>query len=274
MEQYKIIHFKNTGELNEILIALLSNENFDSFEEKDNELIAYIKKEDLQPENISHLLQSMPALATLQYEISDLENKNWNAEWEKNFEAITIDEKCTIRAPFHAKTNAPYQIEIEPKMAFGTGHHATTAMMISLMLNLDFKDKNILDFGCGTGILSVLAEKMGAKSIFANDIEQPAFENVTINTQLNQCTKISNNLGGIEIVPQTTYDIILANVNTRALLENLKHLQQRMHQNSKIMLSGILIEQKESILAEAKKQKMQLIAEKEQEKWTALLFQK
>lgn len=267
---YKIVKFEVTEDINEILIAVLDTIHFDSYEENDNELIAYIKEEDLDIEALKTTLNSMEVLASLKYEISDLENKNWNEEWESSFKPITIDGECTIRASFHEKFTTKHVIEIEPKMAFGTGHHATTEMMISLMLKMNFEDKTVLDFGTGTGILAILAEQMGAKSIFANDVEDPAYENVAVNAALNNCTKISNNLGGIEIVPNTTYDIILANVNTKALSENLHLLKARMHQDSIILLSGILIDQVAIILEITTNLALKVIETKEKDKWTAL----
>lgn len=270
--EYKKVTFPNNGGKNEILIALLSNINFDSFEEKEDELIAYVKTIDLDVSELKSTLEVIPSLKCMKYKISDLENKNWNAIWESSFEPVIIDELCTIRASFHEKANTKYVIEIEPKMAFGTGHHATTEMMIKFMLKMDFDNKSVLDFGSGTGILSVLAEMMKAKSIFANDVEEPAFENLALNSKLNNCHKISNNLGGIEIVPKEQYDIILANVNTKALSENLHLLKQKMHSNSIILLSGILIEQKDIILKITKDLNLKLEKTLEKDKWTSLYF--
>ncbi len=270
---YKIVTFPYAGKQSDVLIALLSNINFDSFEEKDEELIAYIKTKNLKINELKNVLEVMPSLKCLKFEISDLEEKNWNAEWERNFKPVIIDKSCTIRASFHEKATTKYEIEIEPKMAFGTGHHATTEMMISFMLKLNFKDKTVLDFGSGTGILSILAEKMKAKSIFANDVELPAFENLTTNAKLNNCKKIDNNLGGIEVVPDKKYDIILANVNTKALSENLKYLKEKMSYDSIIMLSGILIEQKNIIFRIAEELKLELLETKEKNKWCSLLFE-
>lgn len=267
---YKIVKFPNTNGTTEILIAVLNEINFDSYEENENELVAYIKEEDLNLSDLESVLGSMEILEGLEYEISDLENKNWNEEWENSFQPITIDGECTIRASFHKEFDTKYVVEIEPKMAFGTGHHATTEMMISFMLKIDFEAKDVLDFGCGTGILSVLAEKMGAKYIFANDVEEPAYENVEVNTALNNCTKISNNLGDISIVPEEQYDIILANVNTHQLSENLHLLKVKMKPNGLIILSGILIEQVDIILKITADLGMKLIETKEKDKWTAL----
>lgn len=270
--EYKKVIFPDTTGKNDILIAILSEINFDSFEEKDNQLIAYVEEPQFDIDELKSSLSILPSLKSLKFKIADLENKNWNAFWESSFKPVVIDNRCTIRGSFHDKATTEYEIEIEPKMAFGTGHHATTNMMISFMLNLDFKNKTVLDFGSGTGILSVLAEKLTAKSIFANDVEDPAFENLAVNAKINNCQKISNNLGGIEVVPDKQYDIILANVNTKALSENLHLLKNKMHQKTIIMLSGILIEQKQIILDICKNLDFVLLETKEQNKWVSLLF--
>lgn len=272
MTKYKKVIFPNTDGKSNILIALLTNIGFDSFEEKENSLIAYIIDKKLNINELKDVLNVLPNLKCLKFEISNLENKNWNAVWESSFKPVVIDKKCTIRASFHEKANTKYEIEIEPKMAFGTGHHATTEMMISFMLKLDFNNKTVLDFGSGTGILSILAEKMGAIYIFANDVEEPAYENLELNAKLNKCEKINNNLGGVEIIPKEKYDIILANVNTKALSENLDFLKEKMHSKTKLMLSGILIEQKNIILTLANELNLSLIDQKEKNKWTSLLF--
>ncbi|MCB0540025.1 MAG: 50S ribosomal protein L11 methyltransferase, partial [Bacteroidetes bacterium] len=182
MQDYKVVTFKETQQQNDILIALLSQLNYNSFEEiDDNTLDAYILKEDYSENEVKEILQQLESFKDIQFLVKDLENKNWNEEWEKSFKPIKISDKCVVRAPFHDATNAKFELLIEPKMAFGTGHHATTEMMLKLMLDIDFKEKNVLDFGAGTGILSLLASKMGAKNIVANDIEEDAFENMKEN---------------------------------------------------------------------------------------------
>ncbi|MGB1248268.1 MAG: 50S ribosomal protein L11 methyltransferase [Chitinophagales bacterium] len=275
MKNYKIVTFTDTQAKNEMLIAILSTIGFDSFEEKDEDtLVGYVEQDTFDKKILSSALMTIPIFNTLRYEVSDLENKNWNEEWESNFQPIIIDDKCTVRAPFHPPSTTAYTIDIEPRMAFGTGHHATTFMMISHMLNLDFNEKEILDFGTGTGILSILAEKMGAKSIFANDVEEPAVENTIINASLNDCDNIETALGGVEVVPKKRYNIVLANVNTLAIEENLSSLETKVEANGLIMLSGILTKHKHRILDLASNLKFTLVAEKEKDNWVALLYQK
>ncbi len=275
MDNYKIVIFSNTNAQNELLIALLSNEAFDSFEEvDDNTLKAYILSDNFDIENMQHLLPDSPNFEAIEFDVQDLPNKNWNEEWEKNFQAIHIGNKCTVRAPFHEKNDAEFDLVIEPKMAFGTGHHATTEMVLSLMLEEDFTNKTVLDFGCGTGILSLLAEKKGASAIDANDIEEPAYINTVENAKLNNCVKITALHGDIQVVPDKTYDIILANVTANILEDNLEKLNQHLKASGQIYLSGILPEQQTKIEAIASSLELTKLSDKAQNNWIALHYQK
>lgn len=275
MQVYRIVHFKNTQSQNDILIAILNDLNFDSYEEtNENELKAYILEEDFNLNLIEEALASLEIFKHIKFEHELLENKNWNAIWEKSFEAIQVGGICEVRAPFHPSSGAKYDLVIEPKMAFGTGHHATTKMVIELMLELDFQDQSVLDFGCGTGILSILAEKLGARSIEANDIEFPAFENTVENAALNRCNSIHALFGDFSVVPNIAYDTILANVTTLTIQENLANLLDLLVEGGSILLSGILLEQKEIVFDLAKSLNLVLISEKNENNWVALHFQK
>ena len=167
-----------------------------------------------------------------------------------------------------------YELVIEPKMAFGTGHHATTAMVMSIMLSMNFKNKLVLDFGCGTGILSLLAEKMGADEIQANDIEEPAYQNTIENAQINKCIKIHPHHGDIAIVPDKKYEIILANVTTNTIKENLGKLISLLTPKGDILLSGILLNQEEEIKKSAHSMDLIFVNRKNQENWVALHYSK
>lgn len=275
MQEYRIVHFKNTQGQNDILIAILNDLSFDSYEEpNDNELKAYILIKDFDLAILEEALASFEIFSNIQFEHEILENKNWNAIWEKSFEAIQVGGICEVRAPFHKSSGAKYDLVIEPKMAFGTGHHATTKMVIELMLELNFKDQIVLDFGCGTGILSILAEKLGAKNIQANDIELAAFENTIENAELNHCKAIHALHGDFSIVPKIAYDTILANVTTLTIQENLYDLLHCLVNGGSILLSGILSEQKEIVFDLAKSLNLTLISEKNENNWIALHYQK
>jgi ribosomal protein L11 methyltransferase len=275
LKKYTVVTLIGTQDLNDLLVAFLADLGYDSFEEtSENELVAYIEETIFDENSLKELLTSVESFENISYHFAPLENKNWNEEWEKSFEPIIVDDLCAVRAPFHQTFSTPYEIVIEPRMAFGTGHHATTEMMISFMLSLDFKNKKVLDFGCGTAILAILAEKLGAAEIFANDIEEPAEENSISNALLNNCHKIEVKLGGIEVVPPVKYDIILANVNTHAILDNGEHLYSRLSDNGIILFSGILAEQKETIINMARILNLSIVGEKLKNNWVALLCQK
>lgn len=275
MKNYTIVQFENTNNQNDLLVAFLSNIDFDSFEEvNENELVAYIEENLFNQEKFDSTIGNIPSLANLKYHVKKLENKNWNEEWEKSFKPIIVDNKCSVRASFHASQNTEYEIVIEPKMAFGTGHHATTEMMISTMLHLDFNNQKVLDFGCGTSILAILVEKLGAKSIFANDIEEPAYENSIVNASINNCHKIEIVLGGIEVVPNEKFGIILANVNTNAILENSKSIVEKLSIHGHILFSGILSSDKETIEQMARMLKLKILTIKEKNNWLLFLCKK
>ena len=275
MQQYKIVVIENTKNQNDLVIALLNDLEFDSFEEvSDNSLKAYIHKELYNEESFVSLFKSIPVFESMSYTVEDLEDKNWNEVWESSFKPITIGKLCTVRAPFHEQSNAKFELIIEPKMAFGTGHHATTEMVLALMLEMDFKDKAVLDFGCGTGILSLLAEKKGAMFIDANDIEEPAYFNTIENATLNNCFKIKALHGDFNVVPNKSYDIILANVTTNTIQENLEALVKVLNSKGDILLSGILLEQQSLVKNLADSLELNLMAEKNQDNWVALHYRK
>ncbi|HOD11451.1 MAG TPA: 50S ribosomal protein L11 methyltransferase, partial [Flavobacterium sp.] len=193
----------------EILIAELGEKPFESFIETDNGFIAYIQK-DLWSSNILddiYLLTS-PEF-TISYIVEEIDQVNWNEEWEKNFEPIDVDGKCHVRAPFHPKTNAEFDIVIEPKMSFGTGHHETTHMMIQHLLETEVTNMKTLDMGCGTAILAILAEMKGAKPIDAIDIDNWCYLNSIENCERNNCNQISVFEGDAALLKGKKYDLII-----------------------------------------------------------------
>lgn len=272
---YTCVQLSQTKGQNALLIALLDNLGYDSFEESDEEhLIAYIQSAAFNRAELESVLHSLADVKEVAFEVKKLENKNWNELWEQNFKPIKVGINCIVRAPFHPKGNEKFDLIIEPKMAFGTGHHPTTFMMLDFMLNMDFKNTNVLDFGCGTGILSLLAEKKGATNIQANDIEEAACINAKENASLNNCNNICIHEGGIEVVPSQNYDIILANITTNVIQENLPHLLPLLKQGGHILMSGILDYQEDQILSLAKGLKLIKIGHKLKENWIGLHYQK
>lgn len=222
----------------EILIAELGEKPFESFIETELGFSAYIQK-DLCTINILDdiFILNSPEF-TISYTIEEIDQVNWNEEWEKNFEAIDVDGKCNVRAPFHTKTNAEFDIVIEPKMSFGTGHHETTHMMIQHLLETDVTNKITLDMGCGTGILAILAEMKGAKTIDAIDIDNWCYLNSIENAERNNCHNIYVYEGDASILKGKKYDLIIANINRNILLNDMHVYVDCLNKNGVLLLSG------------------------------------
>ena len=205
----------------DILIAELGEVGFESFVETEEGLSAYIQKEDWN----TNILEDIQILNSKEFEIhytfEEIEQTNWNIEWEKNFNPIIVDDVCSVRAPFHEKPNTVYDIVIEPKMSFGTGHHETTHMMIQHILKNDFTNKSVLDMGCGTGILAILAEMKGAKPIDAIDYDNWCYLNSLENVERNDCKHITVLEGDAGLLKNRSYDIIIANINRNILLNDI-----------------------------------------------------
>lgn len=222
----------------EILIAELGYAGFESFVETEEGVTAYIQKEEWQ----DNILDDIHVLNSDEFEISytheDIEQTNWNEEWEKNFKPIVVDATCSVRAPFHDKPNTQYDIVIEPKMSFGTGHHETTHMMIQHILSNDVAGKSVLDMGCGTGVLAILAEMKGAKPIDAIDIDNWCYLNSLENVERNNCSEISVYEGDATLLKEKQYDVIIANINRNILLRDLKIYISCLNGNGILFLSG------------------------------------
>jgi ribosomal protein L11 methyltransferase len=226
----------------EILVALLAEIGFDSFEDIEEGVNAFIPEKNFNADNIACLLKKDPFRETqILYHPRLIENQNWNKKWESNFDPINIENLCRIRAPFHKPEKGfTLDIEIEPKMSFGTGHHQTTWLMVRQIFNLDVKGKRVLDMGCGTGILAIAAEKLGAENVVAIDNDQWAFENATENAERNYCKKIQVLLGDASSLNSMNFDIILANINLNTLINDLPVYKNCLLKKGKLIVSGIL----------------------------------
>lgn len=250
----------------EILIGQLEPLNATGFEQTNMHLLAYFEEEHFPSYDIHEVLKKFA------YHINTVKEENWNAVWEESFQPVMVDDFCAVRAHFHEPvTRVKHEIIITPKMSFGTGHHATTYMMLQGMQSLNFNNKTVLDFGTGTGVLAILAEKLGAASITAMDNDAWSFENVQENIQLNRCTKIQTLLTAT-IPERETYDIIVANITKNVLLEYMGILKSSLKEDSVVLLSGLLEADKSEMLKAAQKWGMKLVQEKEQQGWIALLF--
>lgn len=222
----------------EILIAELGYAGFESFVETETGVTAYIQKTDWNAFILDgiHILNSEEFI--ISYEFNEIEQTNWNAEWETNFKPIVVDDLVTVRAPFHDKPNTKYDLIIEPKMSFGTGHHETTHMMIQHILKNDFKNKSVLDMGCGTGVLAILAEKLGASKLDAIDIDNWCYLNSLENVERNDCKCISVYEGDVRLLEGKTYDTIIANINRNILLADIPTYSDCLNTNGELYLSG------------------------------------
>lgn len=249
----------------EIMVAQLSDIGFEGFEEAGDSLHAFIPESDLNEEALNELLSER-----LEVSRKLVPPTNWNAEWEKDFEPVIVHDFASIRAHFHAPIpNVQHEVIITPKMSFGTGHHATTFMMIEYMRELDLKNKSVLDFGTGTGVLAILAEKLGASAIVAIDNDDWSIENARENIEVNGCKKIellkadTLNLG-------RTFDVILANINKNVLLVNMTAIRQHLKDGGVVIMSGLLNGDRKDIEAAVVKEMLKVVDQKDRQNWIAL----
>ena len=256
-------------EQQEILLALLSEEGYDGFEETSDELNAYISEEQYNEEQLKELISSFSK--TFSKEI--IAPKNWNAEWESSYEPVIVDNFVAVRAHFHQPiTTVEHEIVITPKMSFGTGHHATTWQVMKLMQHINFDNKTVFDFGCGTAVLAILAEKLGAASVLAIDNDDWCIENSIENVEANRCNNITVQKADAPITQQ--FDIILANINRHILLQYMSTLAASLNPNGFIIISGFYKEEDPLLIDAATAQQLTLITSSDRTNWSALLFQK
>jgi ribosomal protein L11 methyltransferase len=256
----------------EILIAELEATPFESFAETEKGFSAFIQKklwDDSILNNISIL--ENPAFK-ISYTIEEIEQVNWNEEWEKNFEAIDVDGICHVRAPFHPKTETKYDIIIEPKMSFGTGHHETTHMMIQHLLETDVTGLKTLDMGCGTAILAILAEMKGAHPIDAIDIDNWCYLNSIENAQRNQCKHITVYEGDATLLKGKKYDLIIANINRNILLNDMQAYVDSLNINGIILFSGFYEEDIPFIDASCVEKGLKFVKKLNRKSWVSLKY--
>jgi len=258
----------------EILIAQLGEEGFESFVENEDGVNAYIQEKDWNAEILKdiQILNSEEFKITFEEEV--IEQINWNSEWEKNFNQIQVDDLVSIRAPFHKNPNLKYDIVIEPKMSFGTGHHETTHMMVQYLLQLDLTNKKTLDMGCGTGILAIFAEMKGAQPIDAIDIDTWCYENSVENVERNNCKHISVFEGDASLLMNKKYDVIIANINRNILLNDMPSYMNCLNDEGIILFSGFYQEDIPIIDAEVSKYGLTLDKIIERNNWVSLKYLK
>lgn len=256
----------------EILIAELGEKPFESFIETEEGFSAFIQKE-FWTENVLdniYLLDSPEFI--ISYTFEEVEQVNWNEEWEKNFEPIDVDGKCHVRAPFHPKTDARFDIIIEPKMSFGTGHHETTHMMIQHILDMDVTNMKTLDMGCGTAILAILAEMKGAQPIDAIDIDNWCYLNSIENAERNNCTHISVYEGDAALLKDKKYDLIIANINRNILLNDMQQYVDCLNADGVLLLSGFYNEDIPFIDASCIEKGLTFVKKLERNNWVSLKY--
>jgi ribosomal protein L11 methyltransferase len=261
--------FEFSGAIDDIASARLYDLGFESFEEKEDSTEGYISEIMVHDDLVKEIENIHPFN---RYEL--IKQQNWNAIWESSFTPITIEDTIHVRATFHPTSNAPYEIIIDPKMAFGTGHHATTHLVLAKMLNLDFKGKRVLDFGCGSGILAIAAEKLGAREIVAIDYDKWSVENTIENSSLNHCEHIrvyqADNLSN----EFDNYDIILANITRDILIQNTKDIIRLLKHGGCAIYSGFIESDLELMQAHLKSFNIHQIKNDKKEDWCVLVFTK
>ncbi|MDR1503097.1 MAG: 50S ribosomal protein L11 methyltransferase, partial [Prevotella sp.] len=262
--------------VNSVLSATIAEIGFESFVEDEFGTTAYIQSDLFNIEELDKTLNTLPVEAEILYTYKSIEDQNWNKEWEKNyFQPLIIDDKCIIQSTFH---NVPaiydYNIYIDPKMAFGTGHHQTTELMIREILKDDFNGKSVLDMGTGTAILAILASMRGANPITAIDIDQWAYDNAIENLNLNNVNNVDVKIGGAELLGSEKFDIILANINRNILLNDIHSYASVLNNGGTLYMSGFYVEDIPAIKEESSKNELIFEYNTEKDNWVAVKFTK
>ncbi len=274
MESYFEFDITCNNDIREQLIAELAEEEYEGFVEHENGFSAYVPGNAFKREVFEQLL--------LKYEINPetvpqrtIAQQNWNAQWEAGYEPIIINDEVVIKAPFHQlEKSYPWELIIQPKNTFGTGHHETTQLMIRLMFQQQFNGKSVFDYGCGTGVLAIMASKLGAHDVYAIDIDEWSIDNVPENMRLNEVTNIVFEKGDLNIVKQQSFDIILANINKNILLDGFKTLGTLLKENGILLISGFYESDQHDLVNEALKYGLQFRQHITKNNWEAIQFTK
>ena len=265
------LKFNPVNPWSDILVAYLSELEYDSFEEIDSGLKAFVETDKFSEESLNQVLSNLDI--KVEYDLQNLKQENWNAKWESNFKAVIIDDRCGIRASFHPSLGVKHEIVITPKMSFGTGHHSTTFGMMKTMIDLDFINKKVLDMGCGTAVLAILASMLKAKEILAVDIDEWAYTNSLENIQINNVSIVDVVQGGSEQIKET-FDIILANINRNVLLSDMGVYSKALVENGDILLSGFYTEDLTLITEKSNECGLSLISSTHHNNWVTAHFKK
>jgi ribosomal protein L11 methyltransferase len=264
-------------EFSDIFMAELGEIGYETFTEEEDGLNAYITEDLFSETALDEIMERYLPMTPIRYSYKTLEKKNWNEEWEKNYEPIiAADGRVRVRASFHEPDpNIEYDLLINPKMSFGTGHHETTSMVLGLQMDVNHVGKKVLDVGCGTGILAILASKLGASEVAGFDIEEWAAENSRENCQLNDCQNIMIRQGTIEDEPDEQYDIVLANINRNILMRDIpKYVEFMNPAPSQLIVSGFYQHDIEDIENVAKKVGLVKMKTENKNNWAAVVFER
>ncbi|GLU44018.1 50S ribosomal protein L11 methyltransferase [Allomuricauda sp. NBRC 101325] len=256
----------------DILIAELGELGFESFVENETGVLAYILKSEWKEANLNHLFVLQNPNFNISWTTKEIEQQNWNAEWERNFHPIIVGDRCMVRAPFHEAIEVDFDIVIEPKMSFGTGHHETTHMMLQHILDNDFEGKSVLDMGCGTGVLAILAKMKGAGETEAIDIDEWCFLNTEENVERNNCSDIKAMQGDASLLGDRTYDVILANINRNILLEDIPVYAKCLNKGGSLFLSGFYLEDLDVISAKCAAHGLEFEKKMEKNRWVSAKY--
>ncbi|MGB4398756.1 MAG: 50S ribosomal protein L11 methyltransferase [Daejeonella sp.] len=276
---YKEYHFTLHGTEDfqqDLLINSLSEIGFDTFQDVEGGFKAYIPEINVIEQQLNEIAAQYSEMFTFDFEAKTIPHQNWNEVWESNFEPLRINKLCYVRATFHeAHPEYAYEIVIDPKMAFGTGHHQTTALMMQMMMETDFNNKVVLDMGCGTGILAILASRLGASEITAIDYDHICFESTIENSNLNNVKNILPLCGSKEAIPGKKFDIILANINRNILLDQIERYAEVLATDGIIFFSGFYENPDLNIISEkCSASGLQYLSHLTEDKWAAAKFRK
>lgn len=266
----------NNEIVNSVLSATIGDIGFESFEDTETGTVAYVPDNIFDEQKLKDILAEFPIEAEISYSSKLIEDKNWNEEWEKHyFKPLIIDDRCIIQSTFHKEPAVyEYNILIDPKMAFGTGHHQTTKLIIKEILKMDLTGKSVLDMGCGTAVLAILASMRGADPILAIDIDQWAYDNAMENLHLNNVDNIEVQIGGAELLGGQSFDVVLANINRNILLNDINKYASVLNANGELYMSGFYTEDIPAITEECEKYGLKFIHNTEDTNWTAVKFVK
>jgi len=256
----------------EIISALLSQMEFNSFTDTEQGIKAYIQEDLFNELDMNNVLSSTKSVfSEFDYSTSLIEDENWNANWERDFNPIEVTEDCFIRAPFHtSESKYKYELVIEPKMSFGTGHNSTTTLIMKLILDMDLHNKTVLDMGCGTGILAILSSLKGAKNILAIDIDEWAYKNTIENIGINNTKNILVKEGDVQLIKNERFDIILANINRNILLQDMDKYVQSLNSNGVLIMSGFYTQDFSDIKEKANQLNLKYEKHIEENNWVSV----